>query len=244
MLAQVRALPNAKMVFMTGIRRTAPDPEWVQMYRQGVTTPRIASAAAVAETTVRYHLAIAAKMEPSIRDEHRDAVPAYSRITAAGRQNLDDVLALYTAEGRLPTTRGASARERALGIWLHRRRQEAARGALSPVFREGLEAIPGWHKPSTRKADDEARWKQRLAEVAGYRASGNDWPRHNKTDVTEERILGVWLHIQRINYRAGRLEATKETQLDGAIPGWRQGRSRGQRQGTQQTPGIKSRGLP
>lgn len=41
------------------------------------------------------------------------------------------ISSLYKAEGRLPT-KGGSARERALGIWLHRRRQEAAQGVLSP----------------------------------------------------------------------------------------------------------------
>jgi hypothetical protein len=214
---------------VTGLKRSAPDPEWVQMYRQGLTTPKIAAGAGVAETTVRYHLAIAAGLQPFIRDEHRDAVTIPPRITSAGRQNLEDILDLYDAEGRLPTTSGSSARERALGVWLHRRRQEAAQGVLSPVYREALDVIPGWHHPSTKKTDDEARWKQRLAEVADSLAGGNDWPRHNKTDIKEERVLGVWLHIQRINHRAGRLDPAKEAQLNAVIPGWRQGRTKGRR---------------
>ncbi|MBT2530966.1 helicase associated domain-containing protein [Arthrobacter sp. ISL-48] len=215
---------------MTGLKRSAPDPEWVQMYQQGITTGKIAAGAGVAETTVRYHLALAAGLEPSIRDEHRDAVPTSPRITSAGRQNLEDVLALYRAEGRLPTTSGSSARERALGVWLHRRRQEAVRGILSPIYKEALDGIPRWQQnPSTKKADDEARWKQRLTEVADYLAAGNDWPRHNKTDLKEERVLGVWLHGQRIDRRAGRLDSAKEARLDAVIPGWREGRARGRR---------------
>jgi hypothetical protein len=149
------------------------------------------------------------------------------RLGGLPQQNLADVLALYRAEGRFPTTKGASARERALGVWLHNRRQEAGKGVLSPFYTEGLSVIPGWDKPSTKKADEEARWKQRLAEVAHYRARGYDWPRHNKTDIKEERVLGVWLHGQRINDSAGRLGAAKKAQLDAAIPGWRQGRVRG-----------------
>ncbi|MDR6417570.1 helicase associated domain-containing protein [Pseudarthrobacter sulfonivorans] len=214
---------------MTKEHRTAPDPEWVQMYRQGITTPKIAAGAGMAETTVRYHLVIAARLEPSIRDEHREAAFVPPRITAAGRQNLQHILALYRTEGRLPTTSAATARERALGVWLHRRRQEAAKGVLSPIYKEGLDVIPGWHHPSTKKANDESRWKQRLAEVASYRAGGKDWPRHNKTDIKEERVLGVWLHVQRIGHRAGRLDPTKEAQLDAVIPGWRTGRARGRR---------------
>ena len=45
---------------MKQIKRPAPNPEWVQMYRLGIPTPKISAGAGVAETTVRYHLAIAA----------------------------------------------------------------------------------------------------------------------------------------------------------------------------------------
>jgi hypothetical protein len=205
------------------------------MYRRGITAAKIAAGAGVAESTVRYHLAIAARLERSLRDEHRKVVPAPARITSAGRRNLDDILALFTAEGRLPTTAGASSRERALGVWLHRRRQEASRGVLSPIYQEALDVVPGWHQASTKKADDEARWKQRLSQVARHLAGGNDWPRHNKTDIKEERVLGVWLHG--IDHRAGRLDPAKEAQLDALIPGWRQGRARGRkpRQATDQS---------
>jgi hypothetical protein len=216
-------------VSVAGLKRTAPDLEWVQMYRQGITTPKIAAIAGAAESTVRYHLAIAAKLEPSIRDEHRWAAIVPPRITAAGRRNLEEVLALYRAEGRLPTTSGPTARERRLGVWLHRRRQEAAQAVLSPIYMDALGAVPGWDTPSSKKADEEVRWKQRLAEVSDYSARGNDWPRHNKTDIKEERVLGVWLHGQRINHRKGALDAAKEAQLDAVVPGWRQGRARGRR---------------
>jgi hypothetical protein len=86
--------------------------------------------------------------------------------------------------------------------------------------------LPGWHHTSTKKTDDNARWKHRLAEVAGYLAGGNDWPRHNKTDIDEEWGLGVWLYVQRINHRAGKLDKAKETRLN---PGWRQGRTKDRR---------------
>lgn len=41
--------------------------------------------------------------------------------------------------------------------------------------------------------------------------------------------MGVWLHGLRINRRAGQLDPAKEAQLNGLIPGWRQGRSKGRR---------------
>jgi len=78
--------------------------------------------------------------------------------------------------------------------------------------------------PSTRKADDEARWEQRLAELQDLRAAGGDWPRHQKTDDAQERTLGVWLHVQRMDRRAGRLSTNKEAKLNELLPGWREGR--------------------
>lgn len=207
-------------------KRAAPDPEWVQMYRQGTTTSMIAVAAGVAESTVRYHLGIAASQDARLRSAHRAAArPTGPRITAAGRQNLADVLALYRAEGRLPTKR--TARERALAIWLARRREEAAAGVPSPDYAAALDEIPDWRTPPTKQADDAARWNQRLDEVAAYLAAGNQLPRHNKTEDKDERTLGVWLHTQRIDSRAGRLTATREARLNEKVPGWRQGRPRG-----------------
>ena len=198
------------------------------MYRQGLTTTKIAATAGAAQSTVRFHLAIAAAAEPSIRDEHRHATltPRLTRITPAGLQNLHDTLALYRAEGRLPSSKSASARERALATWLVNRRQDHDRGTLSPVYGDGLQAIPGWEQRA-RKDNDEARWNHRLIELTAYMAGGNDWPRHKRTDTEEERALGMWLHIQRMKYRRNQLAQGKEEQLNTLLPGWRDGRARG-----------------
>lgn len=197
------------------------------MYRKGIPTSKIASLEGVAETTVRYHLKIAARAEPSIRDEHKAALaPAPPRTPEAGLRNLADVIAFHEKEGRLPVTHGKSARERALGAWLAHRRRQASEGTLSPIYRAALAVIPNWDKPSTRKTEDEARWQQRLSELQEIRRAGGDWPRHQKTDDRYERKLGVWLHGQRIDYRAGRLAPAKEKKLNEILPGWREGRGR------------------
>ncbi|WP_306905345.1 helicase associated domain-containing protein [Arthrobacter pascens] len=142
---------------------------------------------------------------------------------------MNDIIAFYTAEGRLPSTHGTSSRERAIGVWLHRRKQDAAQGTLSLIYREGLRGIPGWDRPSTRNADDEARWHQRLAELIAFRAVGNDWPRHKKAETEQERVLGVWLHSQRIKHRRSELNEGKEKLLNTILPGWRTGRKRADR---------------
>jgi hypothetical protein len=213
--------------------RTAPHPEWVQMYRQGLTTTEIATTASVGQSTVRYHLAIAAAADPSIRDDHRNVSrPApVTRITAEGLQNLNDTIALYRAENRLPSSSSPSARERALAIWLVRRRQDHDRGTLSPTYSDALQEIPGWEQ-RTRTSKDEARWNQSLQELTAHMPAGNDWPRHKRTDTEEERLLGMWLHIQRMKYRRNELAQDKEEQLNMLLPGWRNGRTRGRPPGS------------
>jgi hypothetical protein len=71
---------------MTQINPQAPHSEWVQMYRQGISSSKVAADAGVAETMVRYHLAIAAKQEPTLRAEHKAALPLAPRVTDSGRK--------------------------------------------------------------------------------------------------------------------------------------------------------------
>ncbi len=143
------------------MKRVAPNLQFVLMYRKCIPTSKIAALEDIAETTVRYHLQIAARAEPGIRDEHKAALPLPARRTPeAGLRNLADVLAFHELEGRLPVTYGNSRRERALGAWLAHRRRESAQGTLFPTYGDALAGIPGWDKPPTRRADDEACWQQ------------------------------------------------------------------------------------
>ncbi|WP_456506504.1 helicase associated domain-containing protein [Arthrobacter sp. UYCu723] len=195
------------------------------MYRKGIPAPKIAAATGLAASTIRYHLHLAAQEEPGLRDQHRTAHSKAPRNNRAGLRNLHDVLAFHQTQGQLPTTGGNTARERALGVWLHHRRQDAAAGTLSPAY-QGLNVIPGWNKQPTQSEVNAARWDRRLAELATYRAAGNNWPLHKKAATEQERILGVWLHSQRINHRHGTLNPAKEAELDASLPGWREGRAR------------------
>ena len=215
---------------MAGVRRQAPDPEWVQMYRQGVPVARIAVLAGAAEATVRYHLQIAARAEPSLRGEHARTVqrPA-KKLDERGLKNVADIVALYRAEGRLPSSKSASMRERSLESWLAAKRQQSQKGTLSPAYRDELREIPGWDTPRRQKEQREELWNQRLAELLAYRAAGNDWPLHKEATSEQERLLGVWLHSQRITYRDGTLRPDREQRLDAKLPGWRQGRRPGRR---------------
>lgn len=131
-----------------------------------------------------------------------------------------------------------TTRERALATWLVNRRKDHDRGTLSPVYGDGLQEIPAWEQ-RTRRDNDEARWNRRLIGLTAYMAAGNNWPRHKRRDTEEERLLGVWLHIQRMKYRRGELDQDKQDQLNTLLPGWRDGRVRGRPPGPG-TPGRKS----
>ena len=206
--------------------RKAPNAEWVAMYRNGIPTSKIASIDGVAESTVRYHLRIAARTDPDIPAEHKTARGAVSPATAGGLQNMADTISFYEREGRPPSSSGYTARERALASWLLSRSRAAARGTLSPVYHEGLAVIPGWDKQPTRAEENAARWDRRLAGLVQYRQDGNDWPLYQKASTEEERVLGSWLHGQRISFRNGTLSKEHEGKLDAELPGWREGRSR------------------
>lgn len=225
---------------MRDSRRAAPHPEWVEMYRRGIPPSRIAVLDAAPATTVRYHLQVAKKLEPELEAEHAVALPKRLGPSAAALRMMQDVVDFYGTCGRLPSAHAKSPREATLGRWLYLRRREAQAGTLSPVVRDGLDVITGWDLASKRKAEDEARWQQRLQQVKDIRDAGGEWPRHQKTPDADERVLGVWLHAQRINYNQGRLVSEKESLLNEVLPGWREGRPRGRRpRGTPQSPGDR-----
>jgi hypothetical protein len=213
---------------MNEVRRRAPDPEWAEMYRRGMTTTSIAKIAGAGASTVRYHLRLAVETDPTLRDQHTSAASKPARVTVDGLANMADLVALHEREGRLPSTKSKDPRERALAVWLLRRRQDFDAGKLAPQYREGLEAVPGWEQ-RTRRTKDDAQWEARLHGLVSYWAEGNDWPRHKGPDNEEERILGVWLQYQRTKLAAGQLDPLKTAMLDEAMPGWREGRTKGRK---------------
>jgi hypothetical protein len=199
----------------------------VEMYRHGLSTTSIAKLHGAGESTVRYHIGLAAEADSGLRDQHRAAVSSPRRVTKAGLANLVDVIALHHRESRLPSSKADDPRERALAVWLLRRRKDADAGTLAPVYREGLQSIPGWVQ--RRKTKDDGKWEARLSQMVEYWAAGYDWPRHKSPDTEQERILGVWLQYQRTKLAAGELDPAKAVRLDDVMPGWRYGRTKGRK---------------
>jgi hypothetical protein len=63
-----------------------------------------------------------------------------------------------------------------------------------------------------------------------------EWPRHQKTNDQHERILGVGLHTQRMDFRASRLSSDKK--LNDCLPGRLEGRGQGHRGAATDWPTI------
>ena len=206
---------------MAGARRRVRNPlGWVQMYRCVLPAARIAALVGAAEITVSDYLQLAVRSDPSIRDEHLKAgTGSGGKFEDAALRNLEDIVALYRVEGRLPSGNSTSARERALRSWLSKRRREAEAGTLSPRYWDRLREIPGWDAPSKQRDDFEALWNERLTELIRYWGARHDWPSDNAACNDGERALGVWLRNQRSNHRHGRLRP-KLGSATRRVPAW------------------------
>lgn len=206
--------------------RRAPDAEWVLMYRLGLSRKRIAALVRASPATVGYHLVIARRQDPGLEAAHLAAAGAKRSPSPRSRARMEEIIGWVTANGRLPRDHSKDKAERLMARWLSDRRREAAEGTLFPAYGDGLARIPGWGG-NPRAAADDARWHDRLVQLADFRAGGNDWPRHRNYASELEHTLGVWVHAQRQKRRLGELEPSKIKLLDGAVPGWRTGRTRG-----------------
>jgi hypothetical protein len=150
---------------------------------------------------------------------------------------MQEMVTLVQETGRYPSRNAKSISERSLAVWLQRRREDARAGRLAPEFREGLAALAGWEGKPRAEADEE-RWQERLAALVGYRAAGNDWPRHKGVITGEEQKLGVWLHTQRFRPAAMNLMQGKlmPWTLPCRVGGPAGGAARQPRSGSTKTP--------
>lgn len=196
------------------------------MYRLGLSRKRIAELVRAEPASVGYHLVIARRRDPGLEAAHLAAARTGTSPSPSALARMEQIIYWMTAEHRFPRDRSDDMGERSMARWLSDRRREAAESILHPAFRDGLARIPGW-EGNPRAAADDARWHDRLAQLADFRAEGNDWPRHHHYASDREHTLGVWIHAQRQKHRLGELEPTKIKLLDEAVPGWTIGRTRG-----------------
>lgn len=210
-------------------KHEVPNQEWVLMYRRGLNQTRIARLVGAPVSKVGYHLAVARRLDPGLTTEHEALAPkVLVRGSASGIRSMVALISFVNSAGKYPSLSAKSHEERKLARWLQRRRHDAATGRLAKHYREGLRALPDWEF-KTRSSVEESRWQERLAALVSFRASGEDWPRHKKTDSEQEHSLGVWLHAQRSKLARSELNQENIATLDAVLPGWREGRRRGRK---------------
>jgi hypothetical protein len=130
-------MTNGSMNSVAAARRTAaPNPEWVLMYRGGVTRRRIAELAGVPASTLNHHLRLACAADPELLPAHEMAARSRpSRVTAQGLERMHELVALVQETCRYPSRNATSTSERTLAVWLQRRRGDARPGRLPPARR-------------------------------------------------------------------------------------------------------------
>lgn len=75
-------------------RQAAPNPEWVLMYRGGLSRTQMSALTGTPASTVGYHLRVGCAADPWLREAHQvDVGNTSSRVTARG---LTSVLAVFT----------------------------------------------------------------------------------------------------------------------------------------------------
>jgi helicase associated protein len=204
-------------------RPAALHPEWVLMYRKGLSRTKIAELTRNDVATVSRHISWAKTADPALHVEHAAAAKGSAARAVPGLKRMYQVVAMFEATGRYPSRNAEDRAERELAQWLRRRRRDAEAGILNPVIGEGLAALPDWlRKP--REAAHQQRWQDRLQELVAYRAAGNHWPRTTPGATGQERELGIWLRNQRYKYKHGQLHPARARALDAALPGWITGR--------------------
>lgn len=204
-------------------RKAAPHPEWVLMYRKGLSRTKIAELTRKDFAEVKQHISVAKAADPALHAEHAAAAKGTAARAAPGLERLYQVVAMVEATGRYPSRDAEDRAERELAQWLRRRRRDAEAGILNPVIGEGLAVLPDWQRKPGEVAHQQ-KWENRIQELVDYRAAGHPWPRTTPTVTRQERELGVWLRNQRYKHRRSQLPPEQVQALDTALPGWITGR--------------------
>lgn len=127
---------------------TAPDPDWVLLYRAGLSGKKIAELTGAPPSTVSYHLAAAKATDPGLKAAHAAAGKSPNHASQPGLKRMNQVIAVVQATGRYPSPSADAAWEQKLAAWLRRRRRDANAGILGPAVAAGLAVLPDWRHRS------------------------------------------------------------------------------------------------
>ncbi|CAH0232489.1 hypothetical protein SRABI26_02684 [Arthrobacter sp. Bi26] len=191
------------------------------MYRKGLTVGRIAAVCGALPQTVGSHIRTQRAAAPEMAAEHLANRPTKRPRPpgAAWRLSLEALAKFRESAGRYPTSHNRDPVNRRLANWLSIQRRAARAGRLDDERLRLLAVLPGWDVDQ-RSTEEAERWRNRLEELRMFKASEGRWPQFRRPVGEDERVLGVWLHSQRLAFGGGRLDAEALRLLDVTIPGW------------------------
>jgi hypothetical protein len=131
-----------------------PNPEWVLLYRRGLSRGQISARTGAPISTLGYHLAAARAKDSTLRGQHYAA--ANGNPAKANRRSIrcmNDLVAMVQQTGRYPGANSPDPSERNLAAWLRRRRRDAAAGSLISILDEGLSVLPDWQTQKGRPVE-------------------------------------------------------------------------------------------
>lgn len=198
-------------------------PDWDLMYRKGLPFGLIAKLCRAPRSTVHLYLERQCLLYPWIEEEHmRNRLPhpeQYKPVSKAWAAHCDAVRTFIEHTGRMPSSKGNLAGERALATWLSQQRTASRDGRLTEAMRDMLGDLGDWETPR-RTREDKQRWEQRLTALQQFVGQEHRWPRYKGYKSEEERVLGVWLHAQKQKHSHGGLSPDQIDALTAAAPGW------------------------
>lgn len=191
--------------------------EWDLMYRQGLTVSKIAAVCRYRVGTVSFHIRDRKERDPSLETDHQANYKKTSPLTVAWMTNIATLEDFHERYARYPTLTDGTPAAR-LGPWLAAQRRALRRGELSPEKIAALDRLPGWDI-SQRTVTDQKRWNLRLNQVTDFWAEHGRWPRY-RCDEETEKILGIWVYVQRSEAFNQRMKPQTRKRLDAVLPGW------------------------
>lgn len=129
-------------------------------------------------------------------------------------QYVRDVADFHADNSRWPSPVSRDGAERALGVWLNRQRVQGATGTMDEFRCAHLDAhLPGWNITA------EEAWLSRARETSDFFLIENRPPAAD-AESPEERLIAIWVGLQRSMAGAGILTASRQVWLNEHCPGW------------------------
>lgn len=205
-------------------------PEWIRLYRSGMTGAGVARACEVADILeVLNVLATARQDDPSVEAAHaanraraieaEESAARHLALTPTWRRRIAELTAFTAAHGRMPRQKGGDPEETSLGRWLHGQRAKVSKGILDPRKRAALDTVGPWDSDRRERLEQE-RLPARLQALVDFRRSHRRMPSYRNQASEHESALGMWLHTLRQADVGGRLPRMVKDLLDEKVPGW------------------------